>query len=445
MAAGPKDVWVHDKDQVGITSTDLGGGKRGLDVNAVFAGTVSGTVTADQGDPNSTANRWPVQITDGTDLALVTAAGEVNVLATAQPGVDIGDVTVNNGSGGSAVNIQDGGNSITVDGSVTVSGSITADTELPAAAALADNTANPTAPAVGSFSHLWDGANWDRYPGNSTDGALVNLGTNNDVTVTSSALPTGAATLAEQQTQTTALQLIDDTVFTDDTSTHSTGSTKGIGIMAVATPTDAAVNANDIGMPGMSTSRELWALLRANSGVDIGDVDVTSVIPGTGASNLGKAEDGAHTTGDVGVMALGVANESNTQFGADNDYTPIGTDRRGFVITIPHQTRGNISHATTTISASTSETTILSAGASGIFHDVVCLVLTNTSNLPVRVDIKDATSGTIRLSIGLAAKGGAVICPSAPITQASAANNWTATCSVAVTDLRVFIEAVKNK
>lgn len=45
----------------------------------------------------------------------VTAARELSVLASAQPGVDIGDVTVNNGSGGAAVNIQDGGNSITVD------------------------------------------------------------------------------------------------------------------------------------------------------------------------------------------------------------------------------------------------------------------------------------------------------------------------------------------
>lgn len=34
------------------------------------------------------------QISDGTDTALVTAAGELNVLATAQPGVDIGDVDV---------------------------------------------------------------------------------------------------------------------------------------------------------------------------------------------------------------------------------------------------------------------------------------------------------------------------------------------------------------
>lgn len=58
-----------------------------------------------------------IKIGDGTDLALVTASGELNVLASAQPGVDIGDVTVNNAAGASAVNIQDGGNSITVDAS----------------------------------------------------------------------------------------------------------------------------------------------------------------------------------------------------------------------------------------------------------------------------------------------------------------------------------------
>jgi hypothetical protein len=44
---------------------------------------------------------------------------------SANSGVDIGDVTINNAAGASAVNIQDGGNSITVDGSVSISGSVT--------------------------------------------------------------------------------------------------------------------------------------------------------------------------------------------------------------------------------------------------------------------------------------------------------------------------------
>ncbi len=142
----------------------------------------------------------------------------------------------------------------------------------------------------------------------------------------------------------TALQLIDDTVYTDDTSTHATGTSKGTGIMAVAAPTDASVDANDIGMVAMTTARALkndlttiagtaavngsgtatGALrvelptngtgviatvgavtaitnalpagtngigkLTANSGVDIGDVDVTSISAG---SNL---------VGDVGIQ-----------------------------------------------------------------------------------------------------------------------------------------------
>lgn len=67
---------------------------------------------------------------------------------------------------------------------VTVTGTVTVDTELPNAAALSDNFANPTAPAVGSFLMLWDGSTWDRGKGDSTDGLLVNLGANNDVTVT---------------------------------------------------------------------------------------------------------------------------------------------------------------------------------------------------------------------------------------------------------------------
>ena len=57
----------------------------------------------------------------------------------------------------------------------------------------------------------------------------------------------------------------------------------------------------------------------------------TSVTPGSAAANLGKAEDAAHTTGDVGVMALATANEANTARAADNDYVPIATDTEGNV------------------------------------------------------------------------------------------------------------------
>lgn len=75
--------------------------------------------------------------------------------------------------------------------------------------------------------------------------------------------------------------------------------------------------------------------LAANSGVDIGDVDVLSIVPGTGATNLGKAEDAAHATGHVGVMALTVrTNTAASRAGTDGDYQPLITDTNGRLHTI---------------------------------------------------------------------------------------------------------------
>lgn len=55
-----------------------------------------------------------------------------------------------------------------------------------------------------------------------------------------------------------------------------------------------------------------------------------TVTPGTGAANLGKAEDAVHTSGDVGVMALGVRNDNDAvRTSANGDYSPLSTDDTG--------------------------------------------------------------------------------------------------------------------
>jgi hypothetical protein len=97
-------------------------------------------------------------------------------------GVNDGDVSSSN-----ALPVSDNGSSLTVDGTVTANagtGSFTvaqataanlnatvvgtgtfavqADTELPAAAALADGASNPTTPTVGSAGLVFNGTTWDR-------------------------------------------------------------------------------------------------------------------------------------------------------------------------------------------------------------------------------------------------------------------------------------------
>lgn len=60
------------------------------------------------------SNAGDVSTSNGLPVSLIAGAASIGILG-ANSGVDIGDVTINNASGGSAVNIQDGGNSITID------------------------------------------------------------------------------------------------------------------------------------------------------------------------------------------------------------------------------------------------------------------------------------------------------------------------------------------
>jgi hypothetical protein len=86
------------------------------------------------------------------------------------------------------------------------------------------------------------------------------------------------------------------------------------------------------------------------------DVAVTSVVPGTGATNLGKAEDAGHTTGDVGVMALGVRNDADAAIsGTDLDYTPVSVTAEGNVNVEARRdlVRISVQHAGTLTTAAT--------------------------------------------------------------------------------------------
>ncbi|MBQ0859495.1 hypothetical protein KBW96_19545, partial [Acinetobacter baumannii] len=135
---------------------------------------------------------------------------------------DIGDVTINNASGASAVNIQDGGNSITVDGTVAVTGVAT--------------SANQT---------------------NGTQLTQIVDAGGEAVTVTGGKLDVNA-TISGGAGGTSS---IDDSAFT-------VASDSGTPIMGLAT--SDTVDAGDVGVLAMDVNRNLKIIAQANSGVDIG-------------------------------------------------------------------------------------------------------------------------------------------------------------------------------
>ena len=326
---------------------------KGLTIGAVRrdADTTLVNTTNEFGPLQMDANgRLKVEVFDGGDShtvdGTVAATQSGTWILGANSGVDIGDVTINNASGASAVNIQDGGNSITVDGTVAV---------------------------------------------------------------------TGVSTLTEQQTQTTALQLIDDIVYTDDTSTHSTGTSKGALIMGAATPTDTAVNANDIGAIGMTNNRAMYVSVQdalPTGTNNIGDVDIASIAAGD--NNIGNVDivtmpnvtlaAGTNTNEVVGDVAEDQPLAGNplrtgvrasaaepTAMSGDGDIVTPWADRRGRTVVTKQVATG----AQTSVAGSASSTTLLASNTSrkgfSIYNDSTAILYVrfqataSTSNFSVKL------------------------------------------------------------
>jgi hypothetical protein len=116
-----------------------------------------------------------------------------------------------------------------------------------------------------------------------------------NVIVDSSALPTGAATLVEQQTQTTALQLIDNLPVAQASTTASQNGALVQGAVTTGAPTYTTAQTNPL---SLTTA----GLLRVDGS------GVTNPISGTVTANAGT---GTFTVGD-GAGALNVIVDSGT-------------------------------------------------------------------------------------------------------------------------------------
>lgn len=235
-----------------------------------------------------------------------------------------------------------------------------------------------------------------------------------DVDVTSSALPSGAATSALQGTANGILTTID--ADTGNIAGAISGTEMQVDVVA-ALPTGS----NAIGKLAAGTASIGSVTLNANSGVDIGDVDVTSVIPGVGATNLGKAIQSAQGTTDTGVPALVVRNDTLADLaGSDHDYAPLQVNASG-ALYVEVKTSGLPSGAATEAKQDTIETTLTAietdadtiAGAvSGteMQVDVVASLPAGSNNIG-DVDIASAlpagtnSIGTVILGAGTASIG----------------------------------------
>jgi hypothetical protein len=221
---------------VGTTSTALGNGVHGAALRVTLASDSTGTVAATQsGTWNVTNVSGTVSLPTGASTLaeqqtqtthLATIAGDTTAIETAVQLID--DAIYTDGTGTPSkgiavmgtdgtnpqlvsvtasghVNIADGGNTITVDGTVAATQSGTWTVDLGATDnAVLDAIAASLAGTLTVGSHAVTNAG--TFAVQAAQSGTWNI-TNVSGTVS---LPTGASTLAEQQSQTTALQIMDD-------------------------------------------------------------------------------------------------------------------------------------------------------------------------------------------------------------------------------------------
>ena len=196
------------------------------------------------------------------------------------------------------------------------------------------NDAGAIAMETDGSIHIHDGGNTITVDGTVTANAGTNLNT--------SAL----STHAKQDTMITHLGEIEGAVETIETAVGTDGSTGPAGAVSVAgtqsggtleelrVDSDGHLQVDVLSAASTAVTNAgtfaVQSTLQAADGVDIGNVDVASIVPGTAATNLGKAEDAAHGSGDTGVAVLAVRNDDVAALGAaDGDYAPLQVNSSG--------------------------------------------------------------------------------------------------------------------
>lgn len=139
---------------------------------------------------------------------------------------------------------------------------------------------------------------------------------------------------------------------------------------------------------------------------------------------------------------------SNPTAVTDGQAVGLMTDKLGRLVTVTSHVRDLCGDQRTNVAVNT-ETTVVSAGAAGVFRDLTYILITTAGAAAQTITLKDSTGGTTRMVINYP---NAAVAPGSPffvtfnppLKQTTAANNWTVTQGTA-TACNYSIGYVENK
>lgn len=392
-----------------------------VDVNGKLCADVSGsTISVSVGTAGlatstnqTTVGAQTTKLNDGTDTALISAAGALLVdgSATTQPvsanNLDIRDLTFANDKvdvSGSTISVSVGTAGLATSDNQTTVGSQTTkindgtDTALVTAGGLLQVDGSGVTQPVSGTVTVTDGA--------GSLNVIVDSGTitgiTNTVTIGTSGLATSAnqTTLGSQTTKindgtdtalVTAAGALNSDLTTIAGTAAATGSGTATGALRVELPTNGTGVISSVGTVNTVTTVTTVSTVTGVTAI------TGSVTPGSAAANLGKAEDATANSADVGVAILGCRNDADgtaaCTSGTDGEYTVLATDNTGAVmVTGQHPTQWtyheNSSNALT-------DTTVHASCGTGMYNYIGTLTFSTGAATAASILIEDSTTTTI--------------------------------------------------
>lgn len=140
------------------------------------------------------------------------------------------------------------------------------------------------------------------------------------------------------------------------------------------------------------------------------------------------------------IKYLGVGRKSNPSEVLDGRPVEAFMDKVGRQAVILYQVRDLVATASATLTTGTS-TSLLAAGGTGVFHDLLQVTFSNNSTVSAQVSLKD--DGTA-YNFQVPASGAVVIRYNAPLKQSAANSQWNADMED-ITGTTVYVEALFAK
>lgn len=395
----------------------------------------------------STSNALDINIKSGNPTTIAVTQTTGTNLHTV---VDSGTVTANAGTNlnTSLLALESGGNLASiktdVDNLNLAIGSTTSGQKGNLALG-ATTTASPTYATAQSNPLSLTTAGALRTDSSATTQPVSNAGT----FAVQAALAAGSAVIGHVITDTGSTTAVTGTVTVSGTVTANAGTGNlGVNLTQVAGATVSQGHGTAATAIRMELPTDGTGVVGLNAGTNsIGKIsDITaSVVPGTGTTNLGKAEDAASASGDTGVFVLGIRNDTVAdETNANGDYTQVSTDIKGRVLT-SYVPRSLKIQGQLTLTSTTAETTVLAAIAS-TFQDVYGCIAANTSATACEVTFRNTTAGSVVFTVYVPAgeTRGFMLPSESAYTQANINTNWTAQCGTSVASIKISLLAVKN-